>query len=290
MHKDDLMTPRERTNNFRAPFLLALPTVLMLAVLFVVPMLGIFIGSLRNDGLEYYQKFMTDLFYVGILRTTVLLSLQVTFISLLIGYPTAFFLARTTSRIRNILMIAVLFPFLVSAVVRSYGWMVILGKRGLLNSFLQGIGIIRNPLALLNTPIAVLIGLVHLLTPYMILSITGILQSLDRNIEYAAYSLGASPVNTFFKVILPLSSPGVISGCILVFILSMTSYVTPKLLGGARFRTMSAMVFQEININFNPGFAAAISYILLFAILIILVLSNYVTANITNRVGVSKDV
>jgi putative spermidine/putrescine transport system permease protein len=273
----------------KAPLALALPAIVILLLLFVIPMLRIFFNALGNDGLRYYIKFLSDPFYRNILWTTIKISLQVTLISLLLGYPTAYFLARTKSRAKNILMIAIIFPFLVSAVVRAYGWMVILGKRGLLNQFLQGAGITRDPVALLNTPIAVIIGLVHLLIPYMVLSVTGVLQGVDENVEYAAHSLGASPVKTFFKVILPLSSPGVISGCLLVFTLSMTSYVTPKLLGGTRFRTMSTMVVQEININFNPGFAAAISYILLFAILLFLVISSKVTANISNRVGGAKD-
>lgn len=270
-------------------FWLAFPTVLALLVLFVAPMLWIFIRTVGEDGLANFVKFLGDAFYRDILWNTLWVSLRVTLIALLLGYPTAFFLARTKSRIKNILMIIIIFPFLVSAVVRSYGWMVILGNKGLLNQFLQGIGLTEQPLKIMNTSAAVIVGLVHLLLPYMILSITSVIQGIDRNMEYAAYSLGAGPVRTFFKVILPLSSPGIISGCILVFTLSMTSYVTPKLLGGARFRMMSTMVFQEINVNFNWGFAAAISYILLFTILIILLISNYATAGVTRRVGGAKN-
>ena len=266
-------------------FWLALPTILTLAVLFIAPMLWILFYTLQTDGLRNFIKFLTDDFYLGILWNTIKVSLQVTAITLLLGYPTAWFMARTESKIKNILMIIIIFPFLVSAVVRSYGWMVILGNKGLLNQFLQGIGLIDTPLRIMNTPAAVIIGLVHLLLPYMILSITSVLQGIDRNVEYAAYSLGANPIQTFFKVVFPLSSPGIISGCILVFTLSMTSYVTPKLLGGARFRMMSTMVFQEINVNFNWGFAAAISYILLFAILVFLMIYNYATAGVTRRVG-----
>ena len=181
------------------------------------------------------------------------------------------------------------FPFLVSAVVRSYGWMVILGKNGLLNQLLRALGLIEKPLSILYTPTAVLIGLVHLLTPYMILGITSVIQSIDRNVEYAAHSLGASPFKTFLKVTRPLSSPGIISGCILVFTLSMTSYVTPKLLGGTKFRMMSTMVFQEVNVNFNWGFASAISYILLFVILVILLVSNFAADRYTRRLGGGKN-
>ncbi len=270
-------------------FYLALPTVLTLLVLFIAPMVYILVGTLRSDGLQYYRKFLTDSFYLNILWTTVKISLQTTLICLLLGYPAAYFLARTKSRIKNLLIIMTVFPFLVSAVVRSYGWMVILGKNGLLNQLLRALGLIQKPLSILYTPTAVLIGLVHLLTPYMILNITSVIQSIDRNVEYAAHSLGASPLKTFLKVTLPLSSPGIISGCILVFTLSMTSYVTPKLLGGTKLRMMSTMVFQEVNVNFNWGFASAISYILLVVILAILLVSNFAADRYTRRLGGGKN-
>jgi putative spermidine/putrescine transport system permease protein len=135
---------------------------------------------------------------------------------------------------------------------------------------------------------AVIVGLVHLLLPYMILSITGVIQGIDKNLEYAASSLGCNPLKTFFKVLLPLSTPGIISGCTLVFTLSMTAYVTPRLLGGANFRMMSTMVFQEVNVNFNWGLASAISYILMFVILLFLVVFNLATASINQRVGGQK--
>ncbi len=278
------------TKQKKQVLLLALPILLTLIAFFVVPMVYILMVTMKTDGLKYFVKFFSDPMYLGILKTTVVVSLKVTVISLLLGYPTAYFLARTTSKMKNVLMIVIIFPFLVSAVVRAYGWMVILGGRGLLNQFLLALGFIQKPLVIMNTSTAVIIGLVHLLIPYMILSITGVIQNIDPNIEKAAYSLKASPLRTFFKIILPLSGPGIISGCILVFTLSMTSYVTPKLLGGTTFRMMSAMVFQEVNINFNWGFASAISYILLFTILIILLIATYATAGVNQRVGGGKRV
>jgi putative spermidine/putrescine transport system permease protein len=276
------------TKQTKRVWLLALPTLLALTAFFVIPMVYILIGTLQADGIKYFQKFLCDPMYRAILKTTLVISLKVTVISLLLGYPTAYFMARTRSKLKNVLMVVVLFPFLVSAVVRSYGWMVILGGRGLLNQLLLALGLIGQPLTIMNTSAAVIIGLVHLLIPYMILSITGVIQSINPNLEYAAYSLNASPLRTFLKVILPLSAPGIISGCILVFTMSMTSYITPKLLGGSRVRMMSTMVFQEVNVNFNWGFAAAISYILLFTILFILLLANYATAGINNKVGGGK--
>ena len=278
------------TKQRREALLLTLPTVLALMVFFVAPMVYVLVDTMKGDGIKYFQKFFTDEMYRGILMTTITVSLKVTVISLLLGYPTAYFMARTKSKMKNVLMIVIIFPFLVSAVVRSYGWMVILGGKGLLNQLLLSVGLIQKPLEILNTPNAVIIGLVHLLIPYMVLAITGVIQGIDQNIEDAAYSLSANPVQTFSRVILPLSAPGIISGCILVFTLSMTSYVTPKLLGGSRFRMMSTMVFQEVNINFNWGLASAISYILLFTILIILLFATYSTAGVNNRVGGGKRV
>jgi len=278
------------TKQKKQALLLALPTVLALLAFFVIPMVYILMITLKADGMKYFQKFFTDTMYLGILKTTIVVSLKVTVIALFLGYPTAYFIARTKSKMKSVLMIVIIFPFLVSAVVRSYGWMVILGNKGLLNQLLLAIGLIQKPLVILNTSTAVIIGLVHLLIPYMILSITSVIQSIDQNIEDAAYSLSASPIQTFLRVIFPLSSPGVISGCILVFTMSMTSYVTPKLLGGSRFRMMSTMVSQEVNVNFNWGLASAISYILLFTILIILLITTYATASVNNKVGGGKSV
>ena len=276
-------------NRKKEAFFLALPAVIALLVLFIAPMAYMLYETLREKGTADFVLFFSDEFYRGILWTTIRASLIVTFITFLLGYPTAYFMARTRSKWKNVLMIVVLFPFLVSAVVRSYGWTVILGKNGLLNQFLQGVHLTSEPLSILYTEKAVIIGMVHLLLPYMILSVAGVVQNIDRNIEFSAYSLGANPIQTFWKVVLPLSTPGIFAGCTLVFIMSMTSYVTPKLLGGAKFRMMSTMVEQEVNTNFNWGRASAISYILLFAILVLLFVLNSATAGFTRRVGGGKN-
>ena len=269
--------------------LLALPASLALLFFFILPMVYILIRTLTENGTADFTEFFTDPFYLDILWTTIRVSLVSTAVSLLLGYPTAYYMARTTSRLKQAMVIVILFPFLVSAVVRSYGWMVILGTNGLLNQLLLGLGLISEPLKLLNTEAAVIIGMIHLLIPYMILSLVGVLQSIDPNVEYAAYSLGASPMTTFAKVIFPLSTPGIISGCVLVFTMSMTSYVTPKLLGGSKFRMMATMVVQEINVNFDWGAASAISYILLAVILAVQVVVVLVTGRYMKRMGGGKN-
>ena len=269
--------------------LLALPASLALLFFFILPMVYILIRTLTENGTADFTEFFTDPFYLDILWTTIRVSLVSTAVSLLLGYPTAYYMARTTSRLKQAMVIVILFPFLVSAVVRSYGWMVILGTNGLLNQLLLGLGLISEPLKLLNTEAAVIIGMIHLLIPYMILSLGGVRQSIDPNVEYAAYSLGASPMTTFRKVVFPLSTPGIISGCVLVFTMSMTSYVTPKLLGGSKFRMMATMVVQEINVNFDWGAASAISYILLAVILAVQVVVVLVTGRYMKRMGGGKN-
>lgn len=269
--------------------LLALPSSIALLLFFIAPLVYILIRTLAANGFSDFAEFFTDPFYLKILWTTVRVSLVSTAVALLLGYPTAYYMARTRSRMRKVMMIVILFPFLVSAVVRSYGWMVLLGKQGILNDILKGLGLIQKPLKILNTETAVIIGMIHLQIPYMVLALVGVLQSIDPNVELAAESLGASPIQTFCKVTLPLSVPGIISGCVLVFTMSMTSYVVPKLLGGTKFRMMATMVAQEINVNFDWGAASAISYILTAAILIAQIVVAKSTGKYVKRLGGGKN-
>ena len=273
----------------RQAILLALPASLALLVFFIIPMVYILVKTISENGFADFVNFFTDPFYLDILWTTVRVSLISTVVSLVLGYPTAYFMARSKSRMKKMMIIIILFPFLVSAVVRSYGWMVLLGQKGIVNQFLLGIGLISEPLKMLNTEFAVIVGMIHLLIPYMVLALLGVLQSIDPNVEYAAYSLGANPLQTFAKVVFPLSTPGIISGCVLVFTMSMTSYVTPKLLGGSKFRMMATMVVQEINVSFDWGAAAAISYILLAVILLVQLLVTLSTAKYMKRMGGGKN-
>lgn len=269
--------------------LLALPCAATLLIAFIIPMVYTFIKALMTDNLTYYTKFFTDPFYMEIFGRTIVLSVKTTLVTLLLGYPTAYFIARTKSKIKGVLIVTTIFPFLVSAVIRAYGWMVILGNSGLLNQFFMNLGIIEEPLDLMYTETSVMIGMIQLLLPYMILAITSVIQSIDKNVENAARSLGANPVQTFFKVTLPLSAPGVISGCILVFTMGMTSYITPQLLGGAQYLTMTTLIYNQIKTTYNLEFANAICYILVFAILVFQVVSNSFSNSVNRRLGSGKN-
>lgn len=273
----------------RKVLLLALPCAVTLLIAFIIPMVYTFIKALMTDNLTYYTKFFTDPFYLKIFKNTVILSVKTTVLALLLGYPTAYFIARTKSKIKGILIIATIFPFLVSAVIRAYGWMVILGSSGLLNQALLKFGLIEKPLSIMYTETSVMIGMAQLLLPYMILAITSVIQSIDKNVEDAARSLGANAVHTFLKVTLPLSAPGVISGCILVFTMGMTSYITPQLLGGAQYLTMTTLIYNQIKTTYNLEFANAICYILVFAILVFQIASNTFSNSVNKRLGGGKN-
>ena len=273
----------------RKVFLLALPCVLTLLIAFIIPMVYTFIKAIMTDNLTYYTKFFTDPFYLKIFKNTLMLALKTTIVTLLLGYPSAYFIARTKSRVKSFLLIATIFPFLVSAVIRAYGWLVILGSSGLLNQVLLKFGIIETPLSIMYTETSVMIGMAQLLLPYMILAITSVIQSIDKNVENAAKSLGANPIQTFVKVTLPLSAPGVISGCILVFTMGMTSYITPQLLGGAQYLTMTTLIFNQIKTTYNLEFANAICYILVFAILVFQIVSNNFSNSVNKRLGSGKN-
>ena len=162
----------------------------------------------------------------------------------MLGFPVAYFVARLT-RHRGLCIALALFPLMTSPVVRSFGWMVILGKRGMLNGALQAAGLIDQPLSLLYNEFSIVVGLVQLFLPMMIISTVGVMENIDQDLVLAAGSLGASRATTFWRVVFPLSVPGLITGSVLVFAGSITAYTTPQLLGGSETRMMATLIYQE---------------------------------------------
>ena len=267
----------------------AVPYVVWMAIFVVAPILIMVVYAFSNaDGGATLDNFVQMGGYAAVFGRSFKLAIIATAICLLIGYPVSYFLSREGASFQKIAMVLIMLPMWMNFLLRTYSWMTILENNGLLNQLLQSLGLISAPLKILNTETAVIIGMIHLLVPYMVLSLVGVLQSIDPNVEYAAYSLGASPLQTFSKVVFPLSLPGIISGCVLVFTMSMTSYVTPKLLGGSKFRMMATMVVQEINVNFDWGAASAISYILLAVILLVQIAVVLCTSGYMKRMGGGK--
>jgi len=251
--------------------LVALP-ILFFLIFFAGPLLYLFVVSLlepsqtelygTNVTLQNYAKVLGDEFYLRIIQRTLLVGALVTGIALLIAYPVAMAIARMTPRWRIIAMIALMFPLMLSNVVRAYGWIAVLGRQGVVNTVLTQAEIIDAPLALLYSIEAVVLGLMTILLPYMIISIANSLTGLDRSYAEAAQSLGAGPLRTFIHVTWPLSSPGVAAGMQLVFFLTLSAYVTIALLGGPRFSLLVSMVYRSA-MAFQWTFSAALAFVLL---------------------------
>ena len=259
---------------FCAPLILLLPTSLHP----YVPGTGI--GSAWT--LENYLKVLGDGFYLKIIARTLMLGLIVVAVTLLIGYPLALFLARTRSRLRPWLIVLVVFPLLLNLVVRSFGWIVLLANRGLINDWLRALGVIEQPLKLMFNFTGLLIGLSHIFLPFMVLVLVGAIQNIPRDAEDAARTLGAPPLAVFAKVTLPLSLPGILSGGILVFVLTISALVTPRLLGGPTYQVMSTLIFDEFLKVLNWPRGAAMAFVLT-AIVLALV---WAASRLTRRLGV----
>ncbi len=214
--------------------------------------------------MENYIRFISDSFFLRILLETLGMGMIVAAVSLLIGYPLAYGMARAGPRLKKIYYIIILMPLLTSAVTRTYGWMVLLSRQGPLSKLLQSIGLIDKPLDVLYSFTAVIIGAIGIFLPFMILSLSGIIENiLHSNVCDASKSLGAGPVRTFFSVVFPLSRPGIAAGTILAFVLSMATFVIPSLLGGASVKVIATQIFQEGVFLLNWPFAAVMAFILL---------------------------
>ena len=234
------------------------PVALMLPISFRPYVPGQGIGDTFT--LQHYVRFVTDDYYLEIFGRTILLGTTVTLLTLVIGYPLAYYLARTTSRWRSWLTILVVFPLLLNLVVRTFGWIALLANRGLVNEMLAGLGWIETPIRLMFNFTGLLIGLTHIFLPFMVLMLVGAIQTIDRSVEDAARVLGANWGSTFLRVTLPLSIPGILSGSILVFVLTISALVTPRLLGGPTYKVMSTLIYDQFLalLNWPAGSAMAV--------------------------------
>jgi putative spermidine/putrescine transport system permease protein len=223
--------------------------------------------------LENYFKFFNDPYYTGIFWTTLRVAALCTVICLIMGFPLAYVLARTQSRYKNILIMLVVLPLFVGNAVRAAGWMTLFGSKGFLNVTLLNLGLISAPLQIMYTEGAVIAGIIAVNLPYMVLTLQSVIEGIPRNIEEAAFSLGAGPVAMFRRVLLPLALPGLLAGTILTFILGMNAYATPVLLGGPKFKMMGPLVFGQFQLN-NWPFGAAVAFILMTATLLLTMGAN----------------
>ncbi|MCX7340058.1 MAG: ABC transporter permease [Hyphomicrobiales bacterium] len=259
-----------------ATIFVAIGLLVPIAILFRYSLNAFVPGKLMVDALTIanYVKFFTDPFYLQVLWRTVRVAVACTIFCLIFGFPLAYVLARTQSRHKNLLVMVIVLPLFVGNAVRAAGWMVAFGSKGFVNSSLMGMGVISVPIEIMYTEMAVVIGIIAVNMPFMVLTLQSVIEGIDRNVEEAAFSLGAPPMTMALRVLFPLALPGILAGVILTFILAMNAYATPVLLGGPKFQTMGPLVFSTFAQQNNWPFGGAVSFILMTVTLILTVASS----------------
>jgi ABC-type spermidine/putrescine transport system permease subunit I len=245
------------------PLLLAAPLVLFMLAFYAVPVVAMLMRSVSDPTwtLAHYSALTDDPVFLKVFVNTLNTSVIVTVCALLTGYPVALALVRAP-KWAPVILVLILLPFWTSVLVRSYAWMVLMGRHGLINEALLAAGLLDRPLRILNTPLATQIAMTHILLPYMILPIANALRQIDPSLARAAAGLGASPWATFRQVTLPLSMSGVAAGVLLVFVLALGFYITPAMVGGPREITLSMLISQQVD-QLNWAYAATLSAVLL---------------------------
>lgn len=257
--------------NWATTALLLGPAALLVALFFVYPIFGVLKLSV-HDGTSYtlapLQQLYRSQLALVVLQRTFVLALSVTALCLLIGYPAAYFMAGLAPRIRAFVTYLILLPFWISILIRTYTWVVLLGREGLVNKALLALGLTDRPVQILYTGLAVHIGMVQVLLPIVILTCLASMLDIEKDLVRAARTLGASPAQAFWKVFFPLSASGAATGGIICFILSLGFYVTPALLGGRSSAIIANLIDVQVRQTLNWGFAAVLATALLAATLI----------------------
>ena len=257
-----LVSARPRVNRWSA---LALPAVVFLIAVFLVPLLAMALRSVTDPpgaGLSNYQQFFEQQAYVRVLTNTFWVALLATLTCLVVGYPFAYLMTIVPGRVAGLLLIAVLLPFWSSLLVRTFAWQVLLRDTGVINRFLLDSGFISEPLTLIRTTSGVILGMSHILLPFMVLPMYAVMRRIDPEYSRAAANLGASPLAAFLRIFIPLRLPGVLAGCLLVFVLALGFYITPALLGGLKDQMISQLIVQQITQRLDWGFGSAMSVLL----------------------------
>ncbi|MFP3551802.1 ABC transporter permease [Paraburkholderia sp. SIMBA_049] len=259
---------RHQQREDRAMLLLMAPALLVVVVLLVVPLAWLSWQSIYHDGaftLVNYQRVFTGT-YLDTFLMTFKLSIIVTGITLLFGYPVAYFAASVPPKWSALILGMVILPFWTSVLVRTYAWLVLLQRTGLVNKALLSMGLIDRPLQLSYNQFGTIVAMVHILLPFMVLPLYSAMQKIPGNLSQAGASLGGSPLHVFWRVFLPLSMSGVVAGVTLVFVLCLGFYITPELMGGGKSIMVSMVVSRNVEIYNSWGAASAVSVVLLVCV------------------------
>jgi putative spermidine/putrescine transport system permease protein/spermidine/putrescine transport system permease protein len=255
-------------------FGLGSPAILLILVILVIPVGWLFyvsfIGADGTFSLENYERMLNRKSYLRIFQTTFEISFLTTGLCILIGYPLAYFIAGLPNRMANLCLITVLLPFWTSLLVRTYSWLVLLQKRGLVNDWAISLGLWDEPIKMVHNMTGTLIGMVHIMLPFLILPVYGAMKAIDRDLMKAASNLGASPRRAFWTVFFPLTLPGLFAGSLMVFILCLGFFVTPAVLGGGKVIMVSMKIVSNIELFVNWGAASALGVVLLVSTMVIL--------------------
>ena len=255
-------------------FSLCSPAMLMILVILLIPVCWLFyvsfIGAEGQFSMENYERMVSSKSYGRIFWTTFEVSVFTTAICIAIGYPFAYFLSQLPSRVANLCLITVMLPFWTSLLVRTYAWLVLLQKKGLVNDWAINLGLWDEPIKIVHNLTGTLIGMVHIMLPFMILPVYGTMKSIDRDLLKAASNLGASPKRAFWTVFVPLSMPGLMAGSLIVFVLCLGFFVTPAVLGGGKVIMVSMKIASNVELFVNWGAASALGVVLLVLTFLIL--------------------
>ncbi|MDM0086696.1 MULTISPECIES: ABC transporter permease [unclassified Variovorax] len=275
------MSPRQLTGT-----LLASPLLLLLLLAFVAPVLLMVPLSLHpyepgtgiSAGwtLANYTNILTDEYYREVVVRTLVLGFGVTAICLLLGYPLAYYIANAGPKMRLTLTMLVIFPMLLNLVVRSFGWIALLANRGLVNNLLMDIGLIERPIKMMFNLFGLLVGMSHIFLPFMVLMLVPAIQAISKDVQAAAYTLAASRLRVFWSITLPMSAPGILSGSILVFVLTISALVTPRMLGGPTYKVMATLIYDDFLQTLDWPAGAAMSFALTALTLAVIGLSSRV--------------
>lgn len=262
----------------RRMFALCSPAVWLVGLLLCLPVGWLFWLSLFDPSgaltVENYTRMAGSISYLRTFRTTFEIAFVVTALTVLIGYPLAYCLSQLPPRAAGVAMAFVILPFWTSLLVRTYAWLVLLQRRGVINTWLTGLGLIEEPLPLVHNFLGTTIGMTHILLPFLVLPLYAAMKTIDRDLIRAAANCGASPTQAFWRVFFPLSLPGFFAGVVLVFVLCLGFYITPELLGGGKVQMWAVRIETSVNLYTNWGAASALGVVLLVAALGLLYLLN----------------
>ncbi|WP_241116631.1 ABC transporter permease subunit [Achromobacter xylosoxidans] len=270
-----LAPPRKRMSQGRRHFLMAAPLVILLLVLLIYPVGQLLLLSFYGDqgfSLTQYHRLFESSVYVNVLLITLKISLWTTFFAVVAGYPVAYLISSLSARRKTSLLFWVLLSFWTSFLVRTFAWVVLLGRNGVVNQMLQALGILDAPANLLYNFGSVLVGMVHALMPLAVLTMLSVMENIDRNLPRAASTLGARPGTAFWKIYFPLSMPGVAAAAIMVFVTAIGFFITPALLGGRKETMITQIIIDQVQQTMNWEFAGAVSVLLLVVVLAVFAL------------------